>query len=98
MLDVACGTGIVARLAAAAVGPTGHAVGVDVNEGMLRIARTALPPHDGAALVWQHSDATALPLPQAPLTSASVNTGSNFLRIGPQGCVRSGARWCQEGA
>ncbi len=52
VLAVACGTGIVARLAAAAVGPTGHTVGVDVNEGMLQIARTALPPHDGAALAW----------------------------------------------
>ena len=39
VLDVACGTGIVARLAAAAMG-TGHVVGLDINEGMLAVARS----------------------------------------------------------
>ena len=39
VLDVACGTGIVARLAAAQVGPTGRVAGVDSNEAMLAVAR-----------------------------------------------------------
>ena len=34
VVDVACGTGIVARIAAARVGPTGAVVGVDLNPGM----------------------------------------------------------------
>jgi predicted RNA methylase len=33
VVDVACGTGIVARIAAARVGPTGAVVGVDLNPG-----------------------------------------------------------------
>ena len=37
VLDAACGTGIVARLAAAYVGVTGHGVGVDLNPGMLAV-------------------------------------------------------------
>jgi predicted RNA methylase len=41
-LDVACGTGIVARLAAAAMG-TGRVAGLDINEGMLAVARSATP-------------------------------------------------------
>jgi 2-polyprenyl-3-methyl-5-hydroxy-6-metoxy-1,4-benzoquinol methylase len=36
VVDVACGTGIVARFAAKRVGPTGAVVGVDLNPGMCR--------------------------------------------------------------
>src|SRR5262245_8609081 len=52
VLDVACGTGVVARAAAPIVGETGQVVGVDVNEGMLAMARSVSPPL-GAAIAWQ---------------------------------------------
>ncbi len=39
MLDVACGTGIVARTVAHRVTGTGRVVGVDLNDGMLAVAR-----------------------------------------------------------
>src|SRR5215212_9410217 len=42
VLDVACGTGIVARLAAEQVGAPGAVVGLDLNTAMLDVAR-ALP-------------------------------------------------------
>ena len=43
-LDVGCGTGLVAHGLAAAVGPDGQVVGLDVSEGMLGAARArALP-------------------------------------------------------
>jgi cyclopropane fatty-acyl-phospholipid synthase-like methyltransferase len=38
VLDVACGTGIVARRAAERVGATGHVTGLDLNEAMLVVA------------------------------------------------------------
>lgn len=39
VLDVGCGTGIVARTAVSRVGPEGRVVGLDPNEGMLAVAR-----------------------------------------------------------
>lgn len=38
VLDVACGTGFIARAAAARVGPTGRIAGTDLNPGMLDVA------------------------------------------------------------
>ena len=36
VLDLACGTGLVTFLAAAEIGPTGSAVGVDISPGMIQ--------------------------------------------------------------
>jgi ubiquinone/menaquinone biosynthesis C-methylase UbiE len=41
VLDVACGTGVVARRAATRIGDTGSVVGLDINEGMLAEAEKA---------------------------------------------------------
>ena len=48
VLDLACGTGVVARLAAEKVGPSGVVIGSDLNEGMLteaarHVLRSAIP-------------------------------------------------------
>ena len=61
VLDVACGTGIVARLAAAHVGVAGHVVGVDLNPDMLAIARAQPPATASARVEWREGDANALP-------------------------------------
>jgi ubiquinone/menaquinone biosynthesis C-methylase UbiE len=57
VLDVACGTGIVARTAVARVGPAGSVVGVDINEAMLSVARRIEPGVD-----WRVGAAAALPV------------------------------------
>ncbi|HVM41171.1 MAG TPA: methyltransferase domain-containing protein [Acidimicrobiia bacterium] len=56
VLDVACGTGVVARTAAERVEPGGRVVGVDLNEAMLTVARRVAPE-----LEWRHADAADLP-------------------------------------
>jgi SAM-dependent methyltransferase len=59
VLDVGCGTGAITAGIAEAVGPQGHAFGVDRDEVLLGLARTehaALPN-----LRFERGDATALP-------------------------------------
>ncbi len=60
VLDVACGTGAVTRVAARAVGEKGRVTGMDLGAHMLSVATTV--PHDnGAKIRWTQGDATALP-------------------------------------
>jgi ubiquinone/menaquinone biosynthesis C-methylase UbiE len=56
VIDVGCGTGVLARLAARRVGRSGSVVGLDVNEGILAVAR-----RKAAAIEWHHGPAEALP-------------------------------------
>jgi ubiquinone/menaquinone biosynthesis C-methylase UbiE len=56
VLDVACGTGVLARVAMERVGPSGSVTGIDINEGMLAVARRMAPSID-----WQPGRAEALP-------------------------------------
>ncbi len=60
VLDVACGTGIVARRVASRVGETGSVVGVDTDEGMLAVA-TKTATEEGLEIEWREADATELP-------------------------------------
>jgi ubiquinone/menaquinone biosynthesis C-methylase UbiE len=60
VLDVACGTGVVARRAAERVGETGRVVGLDVNAAMLGVARASAV---GAAIEWCEASAVLMPLP-----------------------------------
>jgi ubiquinone/menaquinone biosynthesis C-methylase UbiE len=62
VLDVACGTGVVTRLAATQVGDAGRVVGLDFNAGMLEVARS-LPLTPGAHIEWCEASAFAMPLP-----------------------------------
>ncbi len=77
VLDVACGTGIVARAAAARVGPTGRVVGIDLNPGMLDVAR-AFPPLAGATIEWQEGDAGALPFADAAFEVVLCQLGLQY--------------------
>lgn len=60
VLDVACGTGVVARNVAPRVGEHGAVVALDASAGMLAVAR-AQPEPPGAAIEWVEADAAALP-------------------------------------
>jgi ubiquinone/menaquinone biosynthesis C-methylase UbiE len=64
VLDVGCGTGVVAREAAAAAGETGRVVGVDVNAEMLRVA-TAVSAGIRPRIEWRQGSAMSLPFTDA---------------------------------
>jgi SAM-dependent methyltransferase len=58
VLDVGCGTGVLARAAADRVADESQVTGLDLNEGMLAVARRLRPQID-----WRQGDATKLPFP-----------------------------------
>jgi len=58
VLDVACGTGVLARELATRVGPIGKVTGFDINEGMLEVARRKEP-----SIEWRQGEAELLPFP-----------------------------------
>jgi ubiquinone/menaquinone biosynthesis C-methylase UbiE len=77
VLDVACGTGVVARLASRQVGATGTVAGLDVNAGMLAVARSATPP--GTSIEWHAASADAIPLPDASFDVVLCQMGLQFM-------------------
>lgn len=80
VVDVACGTGIVARIAATRVGPTGAVLGVDLNPGMLSVARsvTLTDLQSSAPLQWQEASADKLPIPGQSFDIVYCQLGLQF--------------------
>jgi ubiquinone/menaquinone biosynthesis C-methylase UbiE len=77
VLDVACGTGVIARLAAEAVGPTGRVTGLDLNAGMLAVARS-LATRPGAPITWIEGSAMTMKLPNASFDVVFCQQGLQF--------------------
>ena len=71
-LDVACGTGRLARLAAARVAPTGAVVAIDASEGMVTRAGAE---RSAIAIDYRVADALALPFPDASFDAATIGFG-----------------------
>src|SRR3984957_8894332 len=75
VLDIACGTGIVARLAAKRIG-RGFVNCLDLNAGMLAVARRA--PTEGAAINWIEGSALDLPFPADSFDVVFCQQGLQF--------------------
>jgi ubiquinone/menaquinone biosynthesis C-methylase UbiE len=73
VLDVACGTGIVARTAAGVVDDAGDVIGLDLNEAMLTVARRVRPD-----LGWRQGDAARLPFPDRSFDVVLCQSGLMF--------------------
>lgn len=58
VLDVACGTGVLAREVASRTGPTGYVAGLDPSPGMLAVAKDLAPTVD-----WRQGAAESIPFP-----------------------------------
>jgi ubiquinone/menaquinone biosynthesis C-methylase UbiE len=77
VLDVACGTGVVTRRAAERTGEAGEVAGLDVNPGMLAVARSVTPP--GVAIDWNEASAEAMPFPDGSFDVALCQMGLQFV-------------------
>jgi ubiquinone/menaquinone biosynthesis C-methylase UbiE len=77
VLDVACGTGVVTRFAAERVGAAGAVAGLDVNPGMLAVARSHTPPD--LAIDWYEASAESMPLPDEAFDVVLCQMGLQFV-------------------
>lgn len=77
VLDVGCGTGIVARRAAARVGPRGSVAGLDLNADMLKVASAvsegSIPP-----IAWHPGDAARLPFEDRSFDAVTCQQALQF--------------------
>jgi SAM-dependent methyltransferase len=73
VLDVACGTGVLAREAATRTGPAGRVVGLDPNEGMLDLARRLAPN-----IEWHAGFAESQPFPDGSFGVVVSQFGAMF--------------------
>ena len=73
VLDVACGTGVVAAAAAERVGPSGAVTGVDINPGMIAVAART------RGVRWAQADAARLPFPDGGFDRVLCQAGLQFV-------------------
>ena len=73
VLDVACGTGILAREIAPRVGSAGHIVGIDPSPGMIAVAKQLAP-----AIEWRDGVAESLPFPDRSFDAVVSQFGLMF--------------------
>ena len=86
VLDVGCGTGVLARAAAARVGDPGHVAAVDPNDGMLAVAR-----HAEAGIDWRAGIAEQLPFPDRSF-DRTVSQFALMFFTDPKGALRELSR------
>jgi ubiquinone/menaquinone biosynthesis C-methylase UbiE len=78
VVDLACGTGIVARKVRDKIGRSARVVGVDLNEGMISTA-AGLSDESARSCEWSVADATQLPFEDQSFTIAFCQQGIQFL-------------------
>jgi ubiquinone/menaquinone biosynthesis C-methylase UbiE len=74
VLDLACGTGLVARHAASLVQPDGSVVGADINPAMLEIARSSRVE----GVTWVEAPCDTLPFGDGTFTHVICQQGFQF--------------------
>ena len=84
VLDIACGTGIVARIAARRLGNRGSIVGLDTSAPMLATARAAATA-EGAAVKWREGDALEQPFTDGAFEVVLCQQGLQFFPDKPRG-------------
>lgn len=77
VLDLACGTGSVARQVAPLIGEGGHVIALEINPEMLAVSQTQAQPQ-GAAIEWLEGEATNLKLPDQESDLVLCQQGLQF--------------------
>ena len=77
VLDLACGTGIGARLAANRIGSNGRVAGLDLDAGVIEVARN-IARHTGARIDWHCANALELPFEDASFDLCLCLQGLQF--------------------
>ena len=83
VLDLACGTGVVARTTAPLVGVEGHVGALDLRPGLLAVG-AALPAPQGAAIEWREGDALELPYADGSFELVLCQQGLQYLPDRPR--------------
>ena len=73
VLDVACGTGVLARAILSRTGPSGQVVGLDLNPAMLAVANELAP-----AVIWRQGAAESMPFPDQSFDAVVSQFGLMF--------------------
>ncbi len=79
VLDVACGTGILAREVTSRMGSSGHVAGIDPSPGMIAVAKQLAP-----AIEWREGVAESLPFPDQSFDAVVSQFGLMFFTDRPQ--------------
>lgn len=74
VLDVACGTGVLARELSNRVGPGGHVVGIDATPGMIVVAKQLAPD-----IEWRQGAAESMPFPDGAFDAVVSQFGLMFM-------------------
>jgi ubiquinone/menaquinone biosynthesis C-methylase UbiE len=78
VLDVACGTGVLARKVRGKTGPRSRIVGIDLNEGMISTAKGLTDPASQSC-EWQIANATDLPFGDDTFSMVLCQQGLQFI-------------------
>ena len=79
VLDVACGTGVVARSVVPLVGRRGKVIGLDINPAMLEVACKQFSDHC-EEIDWQEGQAEALPFSDEEFDLVTCQQGLQFFK------------------
>jgi ubiquinone/menaquinone biosynthesis C-methylase UbiE len=73
VIDIACGTGVLAREVVSRTGPTGYVAGLDPSPGMLAVGNELAPNID-----WKEGVAESLPFPDGSFDRVVTQFGLMF--------------------
>lgn len=79
VIDIACGTGVVAREAARLTGSASDVTGTDVNDDMIQVAEQLAAEADLDGIVWLRCDAAEIPVTDGEFDVALCQQGLQFM-------------------